>query len=125
MTAYSVDANVLFRVFKSETPVIEYLESLEIAVDLTVYIECIQGSKSNEEKRKIENYLDNFPLILISKESSMLALELIRKYSNSNGLLLGDALIAANALKNNLTVVTYNLDDFKFIDGLQVTRPEI
>lgn len=125
MTAYSIDANVFFRVFKSETPIIEYLESLKVAVDLTVYIECIQGSKSNEEKRKIENYLDNFPLVLISKDSSMLALELIRKYSNSNGLLLGDALIAANALKNDLTLVTFNLDDFKFIDGLRVVRPEI
>ena len=53
------------------------------------------------------------------------AIDLIDTYSNSYGLLLADALIAANALENNLTVVTYNLNDFKFIGGLKTLKPPV
>jgi len=39
--------------------------------------------------------------------------------------MLPDALIAATALENDLTVVTYNVDDFKFIDGLKWQKPAV
>lgn len=52
-------------------------------------------------------------------------MELIDIYSNSHGLLLADALIAATALENDLTVVTYNVDDFKFIAGLKYSKPGV
>ena len=126
MIEHSIDANVFFRVFKeSDRKLRDYIENLGFVVDSTVYIECIQGSKSNLEKRKIKNYLNNFPLLPITPRISELAIELIDKYSNSHGLLLGDALIAAAALENDLTVVTYNIDDFKFINGLKHLKPTI
>ncbi len=83
------------------------------------YIECIQGSKSNYEKRFIKKYLDNFPLLLITPDISQLAIDLIDFYSNSHGLLLPDTLFAATALENNLTVLTYNIGNFKFIKDLK------
>ena len=52
-------------------------------------------------------------------------MDLIDAYSNSFGLLLPDALIAAAALGNNLTVVTYNIDDFKFIRDLKWLKPAV
>ena len=63
----------------------------------------------------MKKYLNNFPLLPITPKISGRAIELIDRYSNSHGLLLADALIAATALENDLTIVTYNLDDFKFI----------
>ena len=36
---------------------------------------------------------------------------------------LGDALIAATALVENLTLVTRNVDDFKHIPGLKLINP--
>lgn len=90
-----------------------------------VYIECIQGSISNREKRVIEKYLMRFPLLPITPTSSAKAIELIRNYSNSHGLFLPDALIAATALENDLTVVTYNVNDFKFIQNLKWLKPPV
>ncbi len=55
------------------------------------YIECLSGSKCN-----FTNYSENFTTRY-------------DRYSNSHGLLLADALIAATALENDLTVVTYNM----------------
>jgi len=125
MSEFLPDTNVFSKIFKGNLPVTQFVESLDAVIDATVYIECIQGSKSNHEKRVIEKYLRKFPLLPITPEISIRAIELIRTYSNSHGLLLPDALIAATALENDLTVVTYNIDDFKFIDGLKYLKPNI
>jgi len=113
MIAYLPDTNVLSRIFKGDLDVTKFVESLESAIDATIYIECLQGSKSNYEKRVIEKYLTRFPLLQITPECSTKAIELIRNYSNSYGLMQPDALIAATALENDLTLLTYNVDDLE------------
>ncbi len=125
MIDYLSDTNILSRIFKGDLEVRKFVEKLECAIDATIYIECLQGSKSNQEKRIIEKYLMRFPLLPITPESSVRAIDLIRSYSNSHGLLIGDALIAATALENDLTIVTYNMDDFKFIHALKWLKPTI
>ncbi len=125
MIDYLPDTNVFSRVFKGDLAVTKFVENLEAVIDATIYIECLQGSKSNQEKRIIKKVLDNFPLLPITPKISQRAIELIDRYSNSHGLLLADALIAATALENDLTVVTYNVDDFKFIDGLKYLKPTV
>lgn len=125
MIEYLPDTNVFSRVFKGDLDVTKFVENLEAVIDATIYIECLQGSKSNLEKRIVKKVLDNFPLLPITPKISQRAIELIDKYSNSHGLLLADALIAATALENNLTVVTYNVDDFKFIGGLKYLKPMV
>lgn len=121
----SIDANVFFKIFRGDLLMKTYVESLNAAVDATVYIECLQGSKSNEEKREIKKYLSNFPLLLITPEISQQAINLIDAYSDSHGLLFADALIAATALENDLTIVTYNVDDFKFVQNLKWLKPRV
>ncbi len=106
MIDYLSDTNILSRIFKGDLEVRKFVEKLECAIDATIYIECLQGSKSNQEKRIIEKYLMRFPLLPITPESCVRAIDLIRSYSNSHGLLLADALIAATALENDLTLVT-------------------
>lgn len=123
MKKYLPDTNVFSEVFKGNQVVTNFLANLESVIDTTIYIECLQGSKSNQEKRIIKKVLDNFPHFPIDVDISNRALELIDKYSNTHGLLLADALIAATALENDLTVLTYNVDDFKFIQDLKWEKP--
>ena len=125
MSKFLPDTNVFSKIFGNDLRVKQFVESLDAVIDATIYIECIQGSKSNHEKRVIEKYLTRFQLLSITSQSSLKAIELIRTYSNSHGLLLPDALIAATALENDLTVVTYNVGDFKFIDGLKYLEPSV
>jgi predicted nucleic acid-binding protein len=98
MNIYLPDTNVFSKIFKGDAALKSFVESLESVIDVTIYIECLQGSKSNQEKRAVEKYLQKFSLLPITPESSVVAIELIRNYSNSHGLLLADALIAATAL---------------------------
>jgi predicted nucleic acid-binding protein len=125
MTEFLIDTNVFSRIFKGDLQVTQFVESLESVIDATIYIECLQGSKSNQEKRVVEKYLRKFSLLPITPESSVIAIELIRNYSNSHGLLLPDALIAATALENDLTVLTYNIADFQFSVELNCEKPVI
>lgn len=125
MSQFLPDTNVFSKIFGNNLVIKQFVESLDAVIDATVYIECLQGSKSNQEKRVIEKYLMRFPLLPITPASSARAIELIRRYSNSHGLMLPDALIAATALENDLTIVTYNIDDFKFIQDLKYQKPTI
>ena len=57
MSDSAVDTNVFSEIFKNNPPVKNFVESLDCVVDATVYIECVQGSKSNREKRDVKNWL--------------------------------------------------------------------
>lgn len=123
MSGFLIDTNVFSEVFAKNQNIIDFIETLDAYIDTTIYIECLQGSKSNSEKRLIRNLLDTFGLLPLTETVSAKAIELIDRYSNSYGLLLPDALIASSSINANLTLVTYNIDDFKFIDGLKFKRP--
>ncbi len=125
MSRFLIDTNVFYKIFSNDLAAKKYIESLDAMIDSTIYIECLQGSKSNNEKRVIEKYISKFPLLPITPKASALAIDLIRRYSNSHGLFLPDALIAASARTNTLTLLTYNLGDFKFISGLKYAEPSI
>lgn len=125
MSRFLVDTNVFSKIFGGNAAVRSYVESRDSVIDTVIYIECLQGSKSNIGKSIVKTYIDNFPLLLISPRISKRAIHLVELYSNSYGLLLADSLIAATAIENDLTVLTYNVGDFKFIPGLKYLTPEI
>ena len=118
-----VDTNVFSEILKSNLPVKQYVETLTAGVDTTIYVECLQGQKSNSEKQRIKKYLANFPILHFTSEISERTIKLIDAYSNSFGLQLPDAQIAAVCLGNNLTLVTYNVKDFLFIAKLKIITP--
>ncbi len=64
-----------------------------------------------------------FELIHFDKATLQRAIELVRNYSKSHGLMLPDAVIAAGCLENDLTLITFNVKDFRFINGLKIIRP--
>lgn len=125
MSAFLIDTNVFSKIFKGDIKLAKFVEKNESYVDTTIYIECLQGSKSNREKRVLEKFLQKFPLLPIMPVNSVIAIGLIRKYSNSHGLLLADALIASTALESGLTILTHNIKDFSFIDGLKYLKPSV
>ena len=57
MNGFLPDTNVYSKIFKGDSAVTQYTESLNAFIDATIYTECIQGSKFNREKRVIEKYL--------------------------------------------------------------------
>ncbi len=125
MTDHLTDTNVFSEIFCGNALVKRFVESIDSSVDTTVYVECLQGSKADREKRIIKKYLSHFPIFYHTAEVSKRTIALIDRYSNSNGLLLPDAQIAAVCLENDLTLVTYNVADFKYVEGLKWMKPPV
>jgi hypothetical protein len=125
MIDHLIDTNIFFAIFKGNAALKTLVESHESAIEATVYIECLQGSKANREKLVIKKYLSRFPLLYHTPQISQQAIALIDRYSNTHGLLLPDAQIAAVCLEYDLTLITYNISDFKFIKGLKWLQPTV
>jgi len=123
MSSHLPDTNVFSQIFKSNSDVQTFVEKLNSVVCSTVYIKCLQGSKSNREKSGIKKYLQTFTVFYKTEEISRRAVALIDRYSNTHGLMLADAQIAAVCLEYDLTLVTYNTKDFQFIAGLKIIAP--
>ena len=59
MAEFLIDTNILSRIFTGNSDVKKFVETLDATVCTVVHIECLQGSKSNREKRIVESYLES------------------------------------------------------------------
>ena len=68
---------------------------------------------------KCKKLIEPAYIYLVDEEIANRAIELKR----TKNIKLADAVIAATALLNNLTLATRNMDDFKDIEGLEIINP--
>ena len=83
-------------------------------------MELLVGSRNKREQDDIEEFLSRFQIIKITGSASDMAVELLRRYRLSHGLLIADALIAATAVVFNAPLISKNQRDYKFIAGLDL-----
>ena len=94
----------------------------ERCISVLTYMELLQGAR---EKRQHEDILDflseySFRILPLSENIGHRAAIYIEEYSLSHGLWAGDAIIAATATDNNLTLCTSNLRHYRPIKELKV-----
>lgn len=118
-----VDTYIFAAIFGGDAALKSKVDQFDKAVNTIIYLELIQGSKSKTEVQRIEKYLQNFKLIHCDANDSQRAIELVRTYSGSHGLLLADAMIAASCLEKDFLLLTLNVRDFHFINGLRLINP--
>ena len=81
-------------------------------------MELIVGCKNKKDLNSVESFLDNFEIMSIYSNTANRAIELLRTYRLSHGLLIPDALIAASVIENDLLLFTRNQKDFQFIKNI-------
>ncbi len=86
------------------------------------YMELLQGAK---EKRQHEHILDflhvfGFQIVPLSENIGHRAAIYVEEYSLSHGLRAGDAIIAATATENGLTLCTSNVKHYRPIKELKL-----
>ena len=90
-------------------------------------LELLQNANNKEQHQVIKNFLETFDFATLSLSENIgyRALIYIEEYSLSHGLRAGDAIIAATAAENNLTLVSGNAKHFRPIKELklQVFKP--
>jgi predicted nucleic acid-binding protein len=108
-----IDTNILSDALKDKAFLLNLL-TLDCVVCTTAHIEMLQGQKTKQTLIDVENFLLNFPTTMHTDEDSIVAIELIKKYSSAKGLMYGDAMIAAFCFNNNCYLYTENKKHFRF-----------
>ncbi len=78
------------------------------------------GCANKAELQILENFLKHFYIIKIDQAVSDRAVDLLRSYRLSHGLLIADSLIAATAIVCNYPFITKKQRDYRFIQGLNL-----
>ena len=122
---YLIDTNVISHLFSNRLPetgkefVTEIINS-NFIISVVVEIEVLTHHEDPEKLPFIEEFISMAEILPLDREITKKAIELRR---NNRKLKLGDAIIAATAIINQLTVVSNNVKDFINIKGLKIVNP--
>ncbi len=98
----------------------EKIRTGNVVLSAITKMELIAGVGNNHELQLLSSNISGFQLLLINPKISSTAIGLFEIYKLSHNLALPDAIIAATAIVTKVPLFTYNLQDFRFIDNLQL-----
>lgn len=119
MAKYLTDTTVLIDHLRGNEKAFSFLRHSLPAVSHVTVAELIQGVKGKRGLLAVEQALEDLELIQISGVISSRTISLMKEFFLSHNLQFLDALIAATAIEENLTLITANVKHFSFIKGLK------
>ncbi len=121
-----IDSDILIDVGRKVKTAIERLDEERktsiIAISAVTQMELIVGCRNKTELKYLDKFLEDFDIISLNYEITQKAIELIKAYKLSHGLLIADSFIAATAMNLDAPLLTKNQKDFKFIKGLKLLK---
>jgi hypothetical protein len=118
-----VDTDVMIWHLRGYATAARKLDQLEnLAISAVTYMELLQGMRNRTEMVALQKSLSmrNVEKLPLTPEITGQAVQLMEEFSLSHGMQMGDALIAATALKHERTVLTGNVKHFRYIDRLRL-----
>jgi predicted nucleic acid-binding protein len=119
-----VDTDVLIDAGRSVEVAVNCLEDAAqasaLAISIITQMELIVGCRNQSELRIVERFLLRYEVIKLNEAISERAVNLIRTYRLSHGLLIPDAFIAATALVMNVPLLSKNQRDYRFIESINL-----
>ena len=119
------DTNIIIEILKGNKRTINIIESIgleNIAISSVTVMELYFGALNKRELNKIKKHLQALNIVHFDTDISESAINLIERFSKSHGLQIPDAIIAATAMTSKIELFTFNLKDFKYIDGLKLIK---
>jgi len=89
-------------------------------ISVITQMELLIGCQNKAELHKLERFLRRFHIVRLNERISDTTVELLNRYRLSHGLLIADALIAATALSMEISFMTKNQRDYRFITDLRL-----
>jgi hypothetical protein len=85
-------------------------------------MELIQGAKNKSQHKYVKNFIREFEfsILPLTENIGHRALIYVEEHALASNMRLGDAIIAATAIENNMTLVSSNAKHFKVINELQL-----
>jgi len=93
----------------------------ERLISVQTYMELLQGAENRKQQDISRQFLKDFGFktLPFTENIGHRSAIYVEEYALSNGLRAGDAVIAATATENNLTLCSGNSKHFKFIRDLK------
>ena len=118
-----VDTDVLIwhlRGYAQATRRLDQLDSLTLSA--VSYMEVLQGMRDKTELAAVKKMLElrAARIVPLTEVTTQQAIALMESLTLSHGLQMGDALIAATALEQRLTLLTGNVKHFRTVSSLQL-----
>lgn len=116
-----IDTTIFVDFLRGFSPAQEYLNELDqISCSQITAAELLQGCTNKKSINGVEKLLKYVRLLPLTPTIGKVTIQLIKDFSLSHHLTIPDALIAATALEDNLTLVTSNVKHFRFIPKLRL-----
>lgn len=115
------DTNILVEFYKGDSAVVGELRQIgisQLAISAITQAELYYGAINKAELTQLQKQIGLFHNFPVDRPISIQFIQLMAQYSLSHKLAIPDALIAATALVNDISLYTLNIKDFRFIEGL-------
>jgi predicted nucleic acid-binding protein len=122
MPGLVLDTDVLIDFLRGRTEAVGYLESVsdELLTSVVTVAELFAGVREGEERRTLEELLEEFRVVPVTREVAELGGLHRRDYRKSHNIQLADALIAATVEQEQATLVTLNDKHFPMLKQILV-----
>jgi len=116
-----IDSNIIiYATYPDHEDLRRLIEKQAPFVSAVSYVEVLGYHKLKKQERiYLEMFFEEARVLPLSQEVLDQAV-LLRQYRK---MTLGDALVAGTAITHNLTLITRNIDDFYWIEGLTILNP--
>jgi len=119
-----VDTDILIDAGRGDVAAIDFLEKTEkeavLSISVITVMELFVGCKNKREQKTVERFTKRFERLPLTEIISLTALQLLKRYRLSHGLLIADALIAATAKVHYIPLVSKNQKDYRYIEDLKL-----
>ena len=119
---YLIDTNSVIDYLGNKLPVKSstILDNTIIQLSIITRIELLAWSNATQQQIQIlQNFITSSVVYNLNETTIIETINIRKKYK----IKLPDAIIAATALTNNLTLFTRNTSDFRMINGLDIFNP--
>lgn len=117
-----IDSNiVIYSSQRRDDDLLQFIENLtRRSVSIASYVEALGYHRLVEsERQSLERFFQEAQILPLTQTIADLAVSLRQQRRMG----LGDAIIAATAMTHELTLVTHNTEDFRWISGLELLDP--
>lgn len=119
-----VDTDVLIDAGRGVETAVTQLEiaaqTSTLAISTITQMELIIGCRNRTQLQTLEKFFRRFETVRLNESISDKAVDLLRNYRLSHGLLIADALIAATAIGIGSPLLSKNERDYRFIQSLNL-----
>jgi len=120
-----IDTDVLIWYFRGDNKARKAIHSMDsMAISAVTMMELIQGVKNKQELYTLRKFLaaNEIRTLHLNEEISSHAIYLLEEYALSDGVQLGDALIAATSLHYGEEILTANIKHYRSLPNLKLEK---